>query len=228
MIVAAQAIGPDEAALRALLRARLAGTRPGDGSDERFLGLPPEQSRRFRHLAPATLTPAAVLVPIIDHPEQLTVLLTERAPDLRHHPGQVSFPGGRFEPGDADAVAAALRETEEEIGLERRYVEVLGFLPDHVIFTGYRVTPVVGLVAPGAPLTLDATEVASVFEVPLRHVLDPANHRARPRDDRDDWPPLHDIPFGTRNIWGATAGMLITFARLLASGPDASASRGHG
>jgi 8-oxo-dGTP pyrophosphatase MutT (NUDIX family) len=210
----------DERALRALVRARLAGTRPGDGSDDRFLGLTPAESRRFRHLIPAKLAPAAVLVPIVDHPDGLTVLLTERAPDLRHHPGQVSFPGGRCEAGDADAVAAALRETEEEIGLDRRHVEVLGFLPDHVIFTGYRVTPVVGLVAPGAPLRLDATEVASVFEVPLRYVLDPANHRPRERPSGDGWPPLHDIPYGKRNIWGATAGMLITFARLLTQGPD--------
>jgi 8-oxo-dGTP pyrophosphatase MutT (NUDIX family) len=224
-------LAPDpvaERALRARLRECLSGTVPGDPAEARLAGLPVEVSRRLRHLVPQDLTPAAVLVPIVNHPDQLTVLLTERAPDLRHHPGQIAFPGGRFEPGESDPVAAALRETEEEIGLERRHVEVLGFLPDHLVITGYRVTPVVALVEPGTPFRLDPLEVAAVFEVPLRHVLDPANHRARPRTVADTVVLLHDIPYGTRNIWGATAGMLITLAQLLSAvtGAREAARRG--
>ncbi|MBS0396653.1 MAG: CoA pyrophosphatase [Proteobacteria bacterium] len=155
-------------------------------------------------------------MPIVDHPDGLTVLLTERAPDLRHHPGQISFPGGRLEASDAGAVEAALRETEEEIGLPRAAVEVLGFLPDHLIVTGYAVTPVVGLVAPGSALALDPIEVASVFEVPLAYVLNPANHRLRHRPVGGGATiELYDVPYGTRNIWGATAGMLMTLYRLM-------------
>jgi 8-oxo-dGTP pyrophosphatase MutT (NUDIX family) len=206
--------------LRVLLRQRLAGSTPGNPAEARLGGLPLEIGRGLRHLLPENPTPAAVLIPIVNHPDGLTVLLTERAADLRHHPGQISFPGGRLEPGESDPVAAALRETEEEIGLDRRHVEVLGFLPDHLIITGYRVTPVVALVAPGAPLTLDPVEVAAVFEVPLSHVLDPANHRPRQRAVGDGHVMLTDIPYGTRNIWGATAGMLVTLHELLTAAPD--------
>jgi 8-oxo-dGTP pyrophosphatase MutT (NUDIX family) len=216
---------PGERELRALLRARFAGTSPGTPDDDRFVGLPAGASRRFRHLIPAEPTPAAVLVPIVDHADGLTVLLTERAPDLRHHPGQISFPGGRLEAADDDLVATALRETEEEIGLDRRHVEVIGFLPAHLIITGYRVTPVVGFVAPGVPLKLDPVEVAGVFEVPLRHVLDPANHRPRPRDFDGGQVILYDIPYGTHQIWGATAGMLITLYHFLFGRTDAREAR---
>jgi 8-oxo-dGTP pyrophosphatase MutT (NUDIX family) len=203
--------------LRALLRARLAGSRPSAPGEGTLAGLPKEIADQYRHLLPERLTPAAVLVPIVDHADGLTVLLTERAPDLRHHPGQISFPGGRLEPGDADAVAAALRESEEEIGLPASAVEVLGFLPDHLIVTGYAVTPVVGFVAPGTPLRLDPVEVAGVFEVPLAFVLDPANHRLRRRPlGGGATIDLYDVPYGGHNIWGATAGMLLTLYRLLA------------
>ena len=216
---------PAEPELRALLRARFAGTTPGAPDDDRFVGLPAGASRRFRHLVPDPATPAAVLVPIVDHPDGLTVLLTERAADLKHHPGQIAFPGGRLEPGDADPVATALRESREEIGLDRRDVEVIGFLPAHLIITGYRVTPVVGFVAPGRPLRLDPVEVASVFEVPLRHVLDPANHHPRPRNFEGGQVMLYDIPYGTRTIWGATAGMLITLYHFLFDRTDAREAR---
>jgi len=211
---------PPESELRALLRDRFRGTVAGDTADDRFLGLPAAESRRYRHLVSAAPTPAAVLVPIVDHPEGLTVLLTERASDLRHHPGQVAFPGGRLEAHDTDAVATALRETEEEIGLPRSAVEVIGYLPSHVIITGYRVTPVVGFVQPNKPLTLDPVEVAAVFEVPLRHILDPGNHRPRERAIGGEHAVLYDIPFDNHNIWGATAGMLITFYRFVMFGPD--------
>lgn len=214
--------------LRALLRARFAGTVAGDPADDRFLGLTATESRRYRHLVPAAATPAAVLVPIVDHADGLTVLLTERSPDLRHHAGQVSFPGGRLEPNDRDAIATALRETEEEIGLERRHVEVLGFLPGHLIISGYRVTPVVAFVKPGIALSLDPVEVAAAFEVPLRHILNPANHRPRPRNVGEEEITLYDIPYGTHHIWGATAGMLITLYRFVMFGPDAGEERARG
>ncbi len=202
--------------LRARIRTRLAGTGPGTHSRDPWLaGLPPELSTHFHHLIPAQPTPAAVLVPIVDHPDGLTVLLTQRGADLKHHAGQISFPGGRLEPSDADALAAALRETEEEIGLERGFVEVVGYLPDHLIISGYRVTPVVGFVRPGFELKLDTTEVTEAFEVPLRFVLDPAHHKARRRQLGEGEIEVYDIPYGERNIWGATAGMLMTLYRLL-------------
>ena len=149
----------------------------------------PEQSWRFRAHFPAHPVPAAVLVPLVDHPGGLTVLLTQRAEALRRHGGQISFPGGRIEAGDAGPLAAALRETHEEIGLEPARVHPLGYLPDHVIASGFRVTPVVALVDPGFSLSLDSREVRDTFEVPLAHVFDahfPArlihrNHQARIR-----------------------------------------------
>ncbi len=219
---------PGDEELRALLRRRFAGTVPGEAGDDRFLGLTAQESKRFRHLVAPRTTAAAVLVPIVDHPAGLTVLFTERSSDLRRHAGQVSFPGGRLEPGDAGPVATALRETEEEIGLDRHNVEVIGFLPGHLIISGYRVTPVVAFVKPGAPLRLDPVEVAAVFEVPLRHILDAANHRPRPREIDGEVITLHDIPYNTHNIWGATAGMLITFRRFVLSGPDATEVRRRG
>lgn len=160
--------------------------------------------------------PAAVLVPIVERSDGLGVLLTQRSSTLPHHPGQISFPGGRLEPGDPDAVAAALRETEEEIGLDRSWVSVAGFLPDHLIpVSGYRVTPVVSFVRTGYELRLDPTEVDEVFEVPLGHFLDPANHVPRVREYAGESVEFVDMPFGERNIWGATAGMLYTLYRLL-------------
>jgi 8-oxo-dGTP pyrophosphatase MutT (NUDIX family) len=152
---------------------------------------------------------------VIDRGDDLTVLLTLRADDLKHHAGQISFPGGRLEADDADATAAALRETEEEIGLRRQYIEILGLLPDHVVITGYRVTPVVGLVRPGFELVLDPTEVAGTFEAPLRHLLDPATHARRRHRFGDEEVETFDLPWGSFNIWGATAGMLITLREVL-------------
>ncbi len=198
------------------MRSALAGTRPGAGP-ERLGGLPPELTPKYRAFLPATPTAAAVLVPLVAHPDGLTVLLTERAADLRNHPGQISFPGGRCEAGE-DALAAALRETEEEIGLAREHVEVIGYLPDHLIVSGYRVTPVVAFVPPGLPLRLDPVEVASTFEVPLAFVMDPANRKSRVRMFGNEQVEVFDLPWGTRNIWGATAGMLLTLVSTLERG----------
>ena len=208
-------LDPFDPRLRERLRLCLAGTHPGGGEEATLAGLSAEVTRRLQHLMPAVMVPAAVLIPIVNHPDGLTVLLTERAPDLRHHPGQISFPGGRVET-DEGPLEAALRETEEEIGLDRKHIEVLGYLPDHLIGTGYCVTPVVALVEPGIALKHDPVEVAAVFEVPLAYVLDPTNHRVKRRRVLGDAEiDFHDLPFGTRNIWGATAGMLLTLYRQL-------------
>src|SRR6266850_3073361 len=126
---------------------------------------------------PAGIIPAAVLVPIVAHPEGLTVLFTQRTVHLKAHSGQVSFPGGRAEPGDPSIEFTALREAEEEIGLPARRVEVLARLPEYFTRTGFRVTPVVGLIQPPLELVPDAREVDEVFEVPLDFILDPANHQ---------------------------------------------------
>jgi 8-oxo-dGTP pyrophosphatase MutT (NUDIX family) len=160
-------------------------------------------------------TPAAVLVPIVNRPEGLQLLLTQRSADLPDHPGQISFPGGRVEPDDASLADAALRESREEIGLHSDRVEVLGQLAEYETVTGYRVTPVVGWVEPPFALAPDPIEVADVFEVPLTFVLDPVNRQRHYRmlgtSRRYYWA----IPFGERYIWGATAAMLLIFERTL-------------
>ena len=166
--------------------------------------------------AEGALTAAAVLIPLVERAEGMTVLLTRRADDLSSHAGQIAFPGGRVEPGDADPAATALRETAEEIGLAADRVEVAGTLAPYRTGTGYHITPVVGFVRPPFELVLDATEVAEVFEVPLAFVLDPANHR---RDSMEWRGALHvydAVPYGARYIWGATAAMLVRFARMVA------------
>ncbi len=161
------------------------------------------------------LIDAAVLIPIVDRPDGMTVLLTQRTEHLNDHAGQVSFPGGRVEAGDAGPVATALRETEEEIGLAANHVEIVGQLDDYVIRTGFLVTPVVGLVAPPFTLELDSFEVAEVFEVPLAFVLDPANHERRSRVWNGAERFFYVLPFEDRYVWGATAGMLINLYEAL-------------
>ncbi len=154
------------------------------------------------------LTPAAVLLPIVLRPAGQTVLLTQRTAHLRDHAGQISFPGGRVETEDLSPVHTALRETEEEIGLSRQHVEVLGYLPEYRTATGYRVTPGVGVVAPPFELRPDAQEVAEVFEVPLGFLLDPANHQRHSLHYRGALRHYFAMPYGDYFIWGATAGMI--------------------
>jgi 8-oxo-dGTP pyrophosphatase MutT (NUDIX family) len=196
------------------LRGRLSGRQYSD-TDLRIGAVSRRSMERLRALLPPQPTRAAVLIPLVDRGDQLTVLLTHRASDLKHHAGQISFPGGRLEPDDDDAVAAALRETEEEIGLRRAFVEVIGCLPDHVVISGYRVTPVVGLVSPGFELVLDPTEVSGTFEAPLNHLLNPATQTRRMQRIGDEELEVLELPWGGYTIWGATAGMLLTLREVL-------------
>ena len=150
---------------------------------------------------------AAVLVPLVQR-DSLNLLLTQRPLHMKHHPGQISFPGGRVEASDADPIATALRETQEEIGLDARHIEVVGTLPPYHTVTNYAVTPVVALVQPPFALTLDANEVADAFEVPLDFILDPANHEKRSRAWFGRERHFYAMPYEDRFIWGATAAML--------------------
>lgn len=160
-----------------------------------------------------SLTPAAVLVPLVERPCGLQVLLTQRTDHLHDHAGQISFPGGRAEGGDESLVATALRETREEIGLAEDYIEVVGYLDDYETVTGFRVTPVVSFVAEGFTLALDTFEVAEAFEVPLAYILDPANHQTRSHTRGATERRYYVIEYENRYIWGATAGMLMNLYR---------------
>ncbi len=159
--------------------------------------------------------PAAVLVPIVNRPEGLTLLLTLRSADLPDHPGQISFPGGRAEPQDASLAHAALREAAEEVGLPAESVAILGELASYETVTGYCVTPVVGWVEPPFELKLDPTEVADAFEVPLAFLLDPLNHQQHTRMFGEIRGNYWAIPYGERYIWGATAAILLILDRTL-------------
>jgi 8-oxo-dGTP pyrophosphatase MutT (NUDIX family) len=162
------------------------------------------------------LRPAAVLVPLIEHADGMTVLLTQRTAHLSAHAGQIAFPGGRVEPDDTDAVAAALRETEEEVGLAREFVGVIGRLDTYVTGTGFEITPIVGIVAPPLKLTIDPYEVDHAFEVPLAYILDRRNHNRTVRESAGKTRTFYVLPYEGRNIWGATAGMLVNLAEVLA------------
>lgn len=160
--------------------------------------------------------PAAVLVPLVAHDDALSMLLTRRTDHLQHHPGQISFPGGRVESGDASPLGTALRETEEEIGLDADRIEMLGALPDYYTGTGFRITPLVGLVRPPFKLKLDSFEVAEAFEVPFEHFLDPANHQRHSMMYQGHMRHFHAMPYHQYYIWGATAGIIMSLYRLLA------------
>jgi 8-oxo-dGTP pyrophosphatase MutT (NUDIX family) len=202
--------------LRTRILRRFEGSKPQhELADWRLLGVDAERTQRLQKHFPANPVPAAVLVPLIDRPGGLTVLLTERASQLARHSGQISFPGGRVDPTDADVTSTALREAQEEIGLDPARVRVFGYLPDHLVISGFRVTPVLSLVTPPIVLEPNPAEVAGVFEVPVSHVFDSNNHKARLRRVGDEDILLYDIPWEGQNIWGATAGMLLTFVRMV-------------
>lgn len=186
-------------------------SRRSDAANARRLGAEPRPEERPPE---RLLVPAAVLVPLVDRPQGLTVLLTQRTAHLSHHAGQVSFPGGRLEAGE-EPLAAALRETAEEVGLPAAAITLLGFLDDYVTGTGFHITPVVAALTPPLDLTPDPFEVAEVFEVPLAFILDRTNHRRCMRVVEGRERPYYAIPYGERYIWGATAGMLINLVEVL-------------
>lgn len=199
---------PECAALdRDWLRARLAACRG------RPVPFPGDQADPHETAGPAT--PAAVLIGLLPSPEGPRILLTQRTAHLKDHAGQISFPGGRIEPEDPDPVAAALREAQEEVGLEPSRVEVLGEIAQYRTRTGFLIHPVVGWIDRPPAFRPDPFEVAELFELPLAFALDPANHRrdALVRDGRrrEFWV----LPYEGRYIWGATAGILVNLARLV-------------
>ncbi len=153
------------------------------------------------------IRPAAVLIPVVDHP-QPTVLLTQRAAHLNDHAGQISFPGGKIDATDASPLDAALREAEEEIGLAREFVEPIGYLDLYGTAFGFRILPTVARVRPGFTLRINRSEVDDAFEVPLAFLMDPANHQIHSKDFRGIERSYYAMPFGQRYIWGATAGIL--------------------
>jgi len=202
--------------LRARILRRFQGSEPKhDLADWRLLGVDAERVQKLQKHFPANPVPAAVLVPFVDRPEGLSILLTQRASQLAKHAAQVSFPGGRLEESDPDVASAALREAQEEIGLDPARVRVFGYLPDHLVISGYRVTPVLSLVQPPFAVEPNPAEVESVFEVPADYIFDARNHKARLRRVGDEDMLLYDIPWQGLNIWGATAGMLLTLVRMV-------------
>jgi 8-oxo-dGTP pyrophosphatase MutT (NUDIX family) len=164
-------------------------------------------AQRLEPEALAFARPAAVLLPIVNRPQGLTVLLTLRASDLRAHSGQVAFPGGKIDPGETPR-EAALREAREEIGLEERFIEPLGWLDPYLTGTGFRVAPLVALVEPSFALKINRLEVDEVFETPFAFLMDPANHRLDEREWRGRRRTFYAMPHEGRYIWGATAGIL--------------------
>jgi 8-oxo-dGTP pyrophosphatase MutT (NUDIX family) len=162
-----------------------------------------------------TITPAAVLMAVVDRPDP-TVILTLRPDTLRQHPGQIAFPGGRIDPGDDGPVDAALREAEEEIGLFRRDVEIVGTADCYRTITGFEVTPVVGIVPPGLALTPHPGEVAAIFEAPLDYLLHPEHQVVRTVEWQGRERVYYEILWQDRRIWGATAAMIVNLSRRLA------------
>ena len=193
------------------LRERLAAAlaRPAAALDL----LPGDDPAALARGAAASM-PAAVLVPVVARAEP-TLLLTQRPETMRHHPGQVAFPGGRIDPGDDGPVAAALREAEEEVALPRAAVDVIGLADCYRTVTGFVVTPVVGIVPPDLPLHPAEAEVAAIFEAPLAHLLDPANQRMVTATWRGEERRYFQIDWADRRIWGATAAMIVNLSRRL-------------
>jgi 8-oxo-dGTP pyrophosphatase MutT (NUDIX family) len=174
--------------------------------DTHVVALPPD----------ARVMLAAVLVPLVPREDDVQVLLTQRTAHLKDHPSQISFPGGRVEGGDQDRVETALREAEEEIGLARERVTILGSLPDYDMPSGFRISPIVGWIEPPFLLKLDPVEVAAAFEVPLSYLLDPTNHEYRRYEFNGRVRDYLAMPYQGRYIWGATAGILQRLSQQLA------------
>ena len=202
----------DRQMIKAALRAR---PSPPDEDMDWLPETAPDLRERVRRALPTKRIAAAVLVPVVDREGELSLLLTQRSRTLRDHAGQIAFPGGRIEPQDRDPWTAALREAHEEIGLAPAGVEFAGYLPDHLIVTGFRVTPAVGFVAPDYRLRVAAEEVDEAFEVPLAFLFDAANLHERERQIGETSFAVYDITYDGRRIWGATAGMVMTLRRML-------------
>lgn len=199
-----------------LLRERLAGTNAPENPTDVVMPAGSERWPRFiRERIVQTLRPAGVLIPVLERPGQLSVLLTQRSAELKHHAGQVSFPGGRMEDADEDVVQAALRETHEEVGIPPDAITVIGYLNPMPTVTGYAVTPVVGMVSGDQPLRLDRTEVEYAFEVPLTFLLDERNERASEREYQGRKIPTVEFHYESERIWGATAHMVIELRKLI-------------
>jgi len=177
----------------------------GDAAWQQQLGAAVAAGQRTGRVRPATRTTgdarrfkdAAVLVGIVDHGDEASLILTQRTQHLTDHAGQISLPGGKIDPGDADPIATALREAEEEIGLDRAFVEPIGYFFPYLTGTQFRVVPVLATIRPGFSLQPNPNEVADVFEVPIRFLMDDANHRF-----------FYEMPFGEHYIWGITAGII--------------------
>jgi 8-oxo-dGTP pyrophosphatase MutT (NUDIX family) len=177
--------------------------------------MPAGSERWLRLMRERILQPAGVLIPVFERSGQLSVLLTQRSAELKHHAGQVSFPGGRMEDADKDVVQAALRETHEEVGIPPDAITVIGYLDPMPTVTGYAVTPVVGMVSGDAPLRLDRTEVEYAFEVPLMFLLDERNERACEREYQGRTIPTVEFHYESQRIWGATAHIVIELRKLI-------------
>lgn len=213
MIARASSAIADAAWIR--LHERLAGTQPQhEGSAVRIgAGLANSTDPRLLGLVPAALRPAAVLIGLV-HAGEPGILLTVRAGHLRQHAGQIAFPGGAIEDGDADPAAAALREAQEEVGLSAHDATIVGFLPDQIVLTGFRITPVVAQIAESFVPRPDAAEVESCFVLPFAVLLEVSNERPVMRRLAGIDVAGRDLAFGDHRIWGATAGMLFTMRAL--------------
>lgn len=209
------AITPTTGALEARLRAALSGTSLSTPRPIYTLELPFKLEKLLSPKMLQGLRAAAVLAPVIRRRDSLNLLLTVRADHLRSHKGQISFPGGGRDPEDADAIATALREAYEEIGLAPQRVEVLGYLDDYPTLTKYMVTPVVGVIDGEPDLKVDANEVAEVFEVPLSFVLDPASYERKILSREGLNVPFFELNWKQYRIWGATAGMLWNMSQMV-------------
>lgn len=199
-------------ALEQRLRTALAGTSDAPPRPLVALELPLHLDKVLLPRLLDGLRPASVLVPVLRRREGLRVLLTRRSETLRSHKGQISFPGGRREPGDVSAAAAALREAEEEVGLPAPAIEVVGYLDDYPTLTRYLVTPVVAMVEDVAEVRPCAREVAEIFEVPLEFLLDARNFERKILSREGLNVPFFELNYGAYRIWGATAGMLWNLA----------------